>query len=106
MGEGGFSGLAEGEAGFGEFGFVGLDDSAGVVEVVVGASEFGGVGGEAVDSVVFGGAGDFVREVAEFDDEGFFSVVGEEGEVHVVARFAVVMRLRHVLCFAVAFGFV
>ena len=58
--------MAEGESGLAEFGLIGLDDAAAIVEAVVGAGEFDRVGGQAVDAVVFGGSGDFVLEVADF----------------------------------------
>lgn len=48
---------------------------------MVGSGEFDGVSGESVDAVVGGGAGDFVREVADFEDEGEFFGVLEEREV-------------------------
>lgn len=45
---------------------------------MVGSGEFDGVGCESVDAVVFGGAGDFVLEVADFEDESEFFGVLEE----------------------------
>lgn len=76
--EGGSGGFAEGKARSAEFGLIGLDDSAGIVEAVVGSGEFDGVGGETVDAVVLGSTGDFVLEVADFEDQGEFFGVLEE----------------------------
>lgn len=70
--------MAEGEAGLAELGLVGLDDPTGIVEAVIGSGEFDCVSCEAVDAVVFGGTGDFILEVEDFEDEGEFFGMLEE----------------------------